>query len=710
MAKRSAFATRGARILAGVLLAGVAGCVAPAPETEGGELYHHNWWNYYARGTYFLKRNRVEEAKADFERSLGVIPGAKFGNARDMWRARTYGLHFVEGYFPNRELGVCLLERGDSAQAIRYLEISLRQEPSGRAKHYLNLARQRQLSGRAVPGPQLSVDRASEAVYTRERSLLLSGTAAGEGLIRGLSVGGRAEFVELALPSLPFSRRVALKAGTNVVELVAEDLLGQRAARRVVRIADWQPPRFAVRRIVADGRGWLVEGVCRDEFGVSSVTLGDSVVVGRSDACSDAPVSLRIPQAGATLTVIDLAGNRLACPLNGETLAPAAPAPQARVPAAGGRMARADSVADGLGQPQPTALAQMEAWRNACRRAGRGVLASRISQSVPAAGADRLRPSLSLRGCQALTRVFAEDFFVDGTASDGGGLSGVTINGENLLSPKDLGVVRAYFARRIPLDLGTNLFEVAATDCSGNRTSQSLTVVRIRPEYLDDKFRLSVGVPPLTPADAGLLGTQVKRSMETELTSEPVRFRLLERSEGWDFVLREQGLSISDLADPAAALRIGKMLPAEMLLMGRVIGEAKGVTVYLKVVDTSQGEVVFASDVYSSKPEENLDDAVAGLILKVEQGFPLVSGEVLRCQGLRVTLNVGRQDGASDKCRFLVFNAAGADGLADGRLCKAEGLPVELQVERVQLNTSTARIVPSAADALVKEGYHVYTR
>jgi hypothetical protein len=332
-----------------------------------------------------------------------------------------------------------------------------------------------------------------------------------------------------------------------------------------------------------------------------------------------------------------------------------------------------------------------------------------VSQAAPVS-TDRLRPSLSLRGCQPLTRVFTEEFFVDGTAADGGGLASVTINGEDLLATEDRGSLRTYFARRIPLDMGTNQFDVVATDRTGNRTSSSVTVVRLRPEHLDDSLRLSVGVPPLTPVEAGTVGVRVKRTMESELLRAPVRFRLLERDEGWDFVLREQGLSVSDLADPACALRIGKMVPAEMLLMGKIFTEAKGLTIYMKAVETGNGEVIFASDVYSPDPDTSLDEAVAGLVLKVEQGFPLVTGEVLRRQGSQVTLNIGRQDGATENSRFLVIAAPDGDAAAGGQVCKVEGRPVQLLMDRIQQNTSTARVIPSAADASVKEGYHVYTR
>ena len=491
--------------------------------------------------------------------------------------------------------------------------------------------------------------------------------------------------------------------------MVAEDLLGQRVSRKVLRIADWQPPHLVFKRGAAQGGDWLVEGVCRDEFGVAEVTLGTTVLFRRAVAgvVNEVSVSLRVPIAGAILTATDVAGNKLEGPLSAAAFAQTAVAePHNELNPEPCRFA----VNWVQGPANATVLAQMASQQWPPTRLASGSIRLVSPSASPVSNADRLRPSLSLRGCQPLTYVFAEDFFVDGTAADGGGLASVTVNGEELLAREDRGSVRAYFARRLPLDLGTNVFEIVATDRAGNRTAESLSVVRRRPEYLDDSLRLSVGVPPLLPAESGTVGVRVKRSMETELTRAPVRFRLLERSEGWDFVLREQGLSVSDLAEPSATLRIGKMVPAELLLMGKIFTEAKGLTIYLKAVETGNGEVVFASDVYSSDPDRSLDDAVAGLVLKVEQGFPLITGEVLKCQGARVTLNVGAQYGATANSRFLVVKSTECGDLAGGQVCRITGQAVQLQVERVQHNTSTARILPAGADVIVKEGYYVYTR
>jgi hypothetical protein len=688
-----------------IILLALAGCLSPPADPGDGALHRHNWWNYYARGLQALRQERVAEAADDFRRCLGLVKGARFGNDRDRWRARTYGLHFVEGYFPNRELGVCLYEQRDDEGALRHLGRSLEQAPSGRAKHYLNLARARQLSGRSLPAPRLRLDLDETAsAPTRDRALTVSGVAEGEGFIRRLAIGHAPEFIELAVPTLPFSRRVSLAEGTNRIEVTAADLSGRGVTRHIVRVADWQPPRVLVRTLRAHGSQWVVEGVCRDPHGVASVLLdGVSVLPDGTLPATDVPLRVEVPADGALLSVTDAAGNLLTFPL--AEGAPAAAAPDRPSRDAVARLAFA-AAAPGWAP----FLAETRTGRRGQRVAGVVPPGATVADADDGGEADRLRPSLVLRGCQPLVRVFAGEFFVDGVAADGGGLVRVTVNGENLLAPADEGVLRAYFARRLALDPGTNRFEIAATDRQGNRTAQQVTVIRMLPEHLDARYRLTVGVPPLIPAEAGPAGFRVKRRMEAELTREPVRFRLLERDEGWDYVLREQGLSLSDLADPAAALRIGKLLPAELLLMGTLFIEPKGVTVFLRAVETENGEIVFTSDVYSPDAADGLDEAVAGLVLKVGQGFPLVSGQVWKRQGTQFVLNVGRADGTTEKSRFLVFDAGSAAQPEAVRLCKADGRPVQLRIERLQQTTSTASAQPSGAEALVKEGCHVYSR
>lgn len=120
----------------GVLIAGCAADERTQYVRDGVEygvtetVFRGRWWSYYERGTSFLAGGFHEEALADFEQALK-------GRTRDSWRARTYGLHFVE-YFPNREMGVTLYHLGQFDEAERYLNASLAQIDTERAHYYVD--------------------------------------------------------------------------------------------------------------------------------------------------------------------------------------------------------------------------------------------------------------------------------------------------------------------------------------------------------------------------------------------------------------------------------------------------------------------------------------------------------------------------------------------------------------------------------------------
>jgi tetratricopeptide (TPR) repeat protein len=668
-------------MLAASLMTG-AGCTSVEPGAAGDELRFHNWWNFYARGRQRLAQGRMAEAAEDFERCVGLKPGAAYGWDRDLWRVRTYGVHVVEECFPNRELGICLYELGQNDRAIRHLEKSLKQQPSGRAKHYLNLARRRDLAGRGVPPPQIAVSEAAARLWTRERNRRVAGTARADGYVSRLLVNGRPRFIELAERELAFDETVALAPGTNVVVVEAGDLAGQRAEQRVVWIADWQPPELVVTAARPDGDDWVVTGSCRDDRGLARVTVDAVPAAGPAseEGWRAAPVRIRLAAGrDALLVAEDLAGNRLQA-----VLSPAALAHERNGERAAG------ACQDGLAQA------------GAADAGGPGPAAE---------GGDRLKPSLRLSAPAETTEVLDEEFFLDGTAADGGGLASLTINGEELIEPDTRGAVRRYFARRLPLDYGTNRFEIAVRDAAGNRNVASLTVVRRDPEYLDEELRLSMGVPPLTGSAPADTAQRVKRSVESELLRKPVRFHLLERDEGWDFILREQRLSLSDLSDPRVALRIGKMLPAELLLMGSLLPAAKGLTVHAKVVETGNGQVLFSEDVYSEGDARELEYQVGGLVMKIEQRFPLVDGDIVEAAGGKATLNIGAAHGVIAGTRFVVVRRMpGSPDVRAGQVFRVEGRPVELWMNQVRRAAGVATVVPPSAAGAVREGDHAYAR
>jgi len=627
-----------------------------------GELRHRNWWNYYRRGEALAMKGDVRHAREDFERALGLRSGAKFGNDTDTWRVRTYGMHFIEGYFPNRELGVCLYRLGDTDKAITRLEKSLEQAPSGRAKRYLNLARRKRLAAAPPPEPRIELSAAAGAVWTGERTRRLSGVASGPARISRLAIGDSTEFIELAEERCAFDKEVRLREGSNTVAVVATDLLGRSVTLHTEWMADWQPPLATVQRVVPDGAGWLVTAVCRDDNALKSVSLEGNQL--QLDDRRSAKIQTRVTDGKElVLTAEDLAGNRL----------------------------------------------RMVLSRDLAREVS-GLESGALPVCAVGARADGLPPSMKLAMANRTVRVFDEEYFLDGEVRDGGGLAVVAICGENQLDPADRGAVRAHFARRLPLAVGTNRFDVVATDRAGNTSEKTVTVIRCEPEYLDAEFRLKIGVPPLRGDDGSGMTEHIKRLLEDELLVEPVRFHLLERDEGWEFILREQQLSLSDLADRGRALRIGKMLPAELLFLGVVMKHDVGLTVRVEAVDTTRGRPLVAEDVYSENMAEDLAYQVSGLVLKLESRFPLVSGTVIDHAGEDAVIDVGYEVGVRSGTRFVAIADADDGGAGEGQVCRVDGEWVELDVKQVSRESSKARIVPAEGAGTIRKGCRLYAR
>lgn len=88
------------------------------------------WYKDYNEAEKLIKRS-------DYSGAITLLRKALEGNDSDKERVRTYGMHFQE-YYPNRELGVCYYHIGDIQNARHYLNISMKQETSKRAKDYLD--------------------------------------------------------------------------------------------------------------------------------------------------------------------------------------------------------------------------------------------------------------------------------------------------------------------------------------------------------------------------------------------------------------------------------------------------------------------------------------------------------------------------------------------------------------------------------------------
>lgn len=652
-----------------------------AAADPAGPLRHKNWWNFYERGQESLGRGEYQAALEDFERALGERPGAKYGYDTDQWRIRTYGMHMLDDYFPNREAGICHYHLGHLEEAARHLETSLAQTPSGRARHYLNLVHREAMSGQVIPPPQIDLEDGLEVHWTSARDWKVSGRATARGRVRGITINDHREFIELAEERIAFERSLPLKEGLNVVRIGAEDLFGTRGEREARVIADWASPVLSITGITREGGAWRVEGAVADDHGLSMVVLENQTLFDSADPAASRRMTFseRIPaDGGMRLVAVDRAGNRLVADLRDAVLAG-----QAR---AGIRFAQAEPGTPDVSEP--------------------------VTPQPDAKEADTLKPSLRLSISGNKTVVFDDQYFVDGRIQDNGGIVSITLNGEDQVAPEDRGAVQVYFSRHLSLAIGTNLFRISVSDVAGNTVTREFEVVRRIPAYLGDRYRLTMGVPPpLGPAGEESRADQVQRLLENEILREPVRFHLLERDEGWEYILLEQELSMSDLADPRSALRIGKMLPANLLLMASVRRQGDGLTVVARVVDSADGRLKFVEDIYAVNPETDMAFQLAGLVLKIEQKFPLVQGVVSQVRKTSATLDIGADDGVQSDMIFIVAEAGGGpDPVAEGNVRTAGADLIELRADKIRRNQTTANILPGQHAGTVRPGDIVYAR
>jgi len=660
---------------------GMVGCQS-APREAGSRVRFHNWWNFYEEGLRLQEAKSFAAARKHFEIALGLRSGATYGAEKDIWRARTYGLHFVEGYFPNRELGISLFYLGNDQEAEASLLLSLSQTPSSRAKHYLNLVRTRQLAASPAGPPVIHIENEPALAWSKNRRLSLTGSVSCEALVREIVINNRPEFIELAEPEKTFHAAVDLQEGHNVIEITAADLLDRKTSRLLNVVGDWSPPVIAVRDIRDSGSDVMVDLVCLDDFAMAGVVFNGRQIMRSGDVGSTGVVvTIQFnPGQQALLSVTDLAGNETKTILSRESFS------QMRGNPPSGWYAEAPS----SGVPDVSSIDSSP------------VEAAKI-ESV-----DRMKPSLRLRSSRSEVVVFGEEYFLDGEASDGSGVAAVEVNGENILTPATKGAQVCFFARRIPLDVGTNQFEVVARDATGNQNVKTLNVVRRLPAYQDDIHRLSLGITPVVYPGERADSALIQQLLRESVLADPSRFHILERDEGWDYILREQQLSLTDLVDPRSAKIISKLLPADLMLMSTIMDHDSGLTILARIVNAKNGQMLFSDDIYIQHSTDDMSHFIEGLVLKIEQRFPLIAGRIVKVGGNTVQIDVGQKHGLQSFTRFLVIPG---DGEKEAGLVRQAGDEiVELEVNRVGDIAGWAGIHPEQAEKLIREGDYIHAR
>ncbi|UCD89608.1 MAG: hypothetical protein JSW04_14550, partial [Desulfobacterales bacterium] len=249
--------------------------------------------------------------------------------------------------------------------------------------------------------------------------------------------------------------------------------------------------------------------------------------------------------------------------------------------------------------------------------------------------------------------VYYDTMFVDGSASGVYEIQSITINGSPLLTIPGKTV---YFNQLIALREGENKLTLEAMDVKGNTVSKTVTVVRKIQKVHQIGSRMSLAVMPFVIKGEASAASRMVYDLLMDAFIEQNRFNIVTRGDELEAVLREQKLSQTDLVDKSTAIRVGKLVAAEGILMGTVHETKSFIEIYARFVNTETSTVLEAKDVFGQdKSIAQIRYLTNGLALKLKHSFPLIEGLVIRTKGKDIYADFGSFKRIKKEMKFIVF-------------------------------------------------------
>ena len=188
------------------------------------------------------------------------------------------------------------------------------------------------------------------------------------------------------------------------------------------------------------------------------------------------------------------------------------------------------------------------------------------------------------------------------------------------------------------------------------------------------------------------------------------RFRVIERNALED-VIKEQSFGLSGMVDEKTAIKVGKMVGADVIIIGSVITDENYGKVSARVINTETSETIVAKEAQSENTQlENIEKLVANVAIAIYNDLPLVEGNIIKVENELVYIDIGLDSGIMKGTKCVAFsegeaiiNPATKEVL--GKKVKKLG---EIIVEQVQEKMSIARIIES--DGSIESGDKVVVK
>jgi len=572
-------------------------------------IFRGTWWDHYERGLLYAERDMWKRAIADFR-------AARQTHDQEDRNARTYGVHFID-YFPSRELGVVLYHDGQYKAAVEALERSLARLPTSKAGYYYNLARAA-LFKQSAPDknpPRIKIDAPIDGLLTNSLALEIRGTVESRNLIGTLIVNGEPAVLEEAPPSLPFATVVPLVPGPNAIQVIARDLVANESRATINVVVDREGPVVVIDRVSRTGNGGIrLEGTAYD-----NVRLGSLQINGQQVPLSGATQSAFTWEAQGTIDAVlieavDAAGNqtRVRLPIPAEVRQPGARQHRAVVPVA---------------------------WSH-------GV--------VPVVSPTREPLAIELEPLPA--EVQEETISISWVVTAASPLASVKVNGGTKTLHQSEAGKQQLFSHILTLVEGENVVTVSAADRTGRTASKQARIVRKPEEVEAIGARLSVAVMPFQhKGKPSELYEGAYDAMVDALVNQR-RFRIVSRVQ-LENILKELNLSKTELVNQATAIRVGRLVAAEAIMVGTVNETATSAEAWVHLINTETSTVLASKDIFDpAKVSGSARERMRELATKIRQDYPLVAGRVVSVVNRRVAVAFGIQKRVRVDMRVIVYS------------------------------------------------------
>ena len=622
-----------------------------------GGSFRSNWWNYYERALSYADGGFWDEAEFDLRDAIDQ-------RNNDQRRARTYGMHFID-YFPHRELGIVLYNKKMLDQAIKELEASMAMDKSAKAAIYLDRARRTRIEERQLDkkAPEVLIKSPQQPFLTNAFSVTIEGVARDDTFVRTISVGSKAVRIDVSAPEILFKVDIPLSNGENQIPVMVTDLSGKSSQSIVVVKVARLGPVLKIDEPREDASvsetSVMLKGYAFSEQGLDEMTVNGRKTSfdGSQEVQIQTQVPFRLEDKGLEIKIKDRAGNITAAFL---TLS----------------------------------------------RSGDKTFCPDISEQK-----DITPPTINIRDPRPKYMTYLDQALIEGNIRDNDRVESLSINDQQILKTDGKNV---YFSHLLELKEGENIVTIRGADRSGNVTTETVTIKRGILNVRQTGARLRVAVNQFEKISIGM-DKQMSFGFEDLLSSfmlKRARFSVIERR-NLQAILEEHRLSMSGLVDESTALKVGKLLAADDMLLGSILERVNSLEIYARLVDTETAEVITAVDIYGEDIDiEALRSLSQGVDLRLTEELPVLEGIVIKSDGRRFAVDLGKQSQIKKGSKVIVYSIGRE--IIHPVTKKVIGIDIrelgEGRVESVMEEMSYAELTDKSDDNVLQPMLRVITR